>query len=226
MSHQELLAPLVDHIVSLEWAHPLRVAIDGIDAAGKTTLADNLVQPLEAHGKPVIRASIDGFHRPRAERYRQGAGSPTGYYDDSFDYAVLRDALLRPLGPDGGRRYRRAVFDVRTDTPVFAPDEEAPERAVLIFDGVFLLRPELDALWDYRIFVAVDGAVALRRAMRRDQALFGTAEAVRARYLQRYMPAQRFYLHVVRPQDHADVIVENSDPTHPRFVFRAHPSKA
>jgi len=223
MGDQELFAPLVDHILAREGAHPLRVAIDGIDAAGKTTLADTLVRPLEARGKPVIRASIDGFHRPRAERYRQGADSPAGYYDDSFDYAVLRDALLRPLGPGGSRCYRRAVFDVRTDTSVSVPDEEAPERAVLLFDGVFLLRPELDALWDYRIFVAVDEAVAVRRAMRRDQALFGTAKVVRARYQQRYMPAQRFYMQAVRPQDRADVIVENNDPARPRLVFRAHP---
>lgn len=95
---------------------------------------------------------------------------------------------------------------------------------MLLFDGVFLLRPELDALWDYRIFVAVDEAVAVRRAMRRDQALFGAAEAVRVRYLQRYMPAQRFYMQAVHPQDRADVSVENNDPTHPRFAFRAHPS--
>jgi uridine kinase len=88
MGYQELFAPLVNHIVSMEQTHPLRVAVDGIDAAGKTTLADNLVQPLEAHGIPVIRASIDGFHRPRADRYRRGADSPVGYYDDSFDYAT------------------------------------------------------------------------------------------------------------------------------------------
>ncbi len=107
MGNHELFAPLVDHILSREGAHPLRVAIDGIDAAGKTTLADTLVQPLEARGKPVIRASIDGFHRPRAERYRQGTDSPVGYYDDSFDYTALRDALLRPLGPGVRQRLLR-----------------------------------------------------------------------------------------------------------------------
>jgi len=133
-------------------------------------------------------------------------------------------AFVVPPRPGGNRRYRRAVFDVRTDTPVSVPDEEAPEGAVLLFDGVFLLRPDLDALWDYRIFVAVDEAVAVRRAMRRDQALFGAAEAVRARYLQRYMPAQRSYMQAVRPRDRAAVIVENNDPARPRTAFRTQPS--
>lgn len=45
--------------------HPLRVlrvAIDGPDAAGKTTLADDLAAHLTGRGRPVIRASVDDFH--------------------------------------------------------------------------------------------------------------------------------------------------------------------
>jgi uridine kinase len=34
--------------------------------------------------------------------------------------------------------------------------------AILLFDGVFLLRPELDTLWDYRVFVSVDFEIALQ----------------------------------------------------------------
>jgi uridine kinase len=131
----------------------VRVAIDGIDAAGKTTLADDLAPLLEAGGRQVIRASLDGFHRPRSERYRRGADSPEGYHEDAFDYQALQTALLLPLGPAGNRRYRRAVFDFRQDSPLLTKEEVAPERAVLLFDGVFLLRPELTGLWDYRIFV-------------------------------------------------------------------------
>ena len=69
----------------------------------------------------MIRASIDGFHNPRAERYRRGVASAEGYFLDSFDYAELKSALLEPLGPSGGRRFRRAVFDFRSDRPVNAP---------------------------------------------------------------------------------------------------------
>src|SRR5713226_1023043 len=165
------------------------------------TLADELAPLIEEQGRPVIRASIDGFHRPRQERYRQGPDSPEGYYGDSFDYAALREVLLIPLGPDGNRHYHRAVFDVRADAPIPTRDEDAPPNAVLLFDGVFLLRPELDPLWDYRIFVNVDFEVALQRAMLRDQPLFGSSEAVQARYQRRYVPAQHLYLQTVRPQE-------------------------
>ena len=99
----------------------------------------------------AIRASVDGFHHPRALRYRRGPDSPEGYYLDSFDYASLRRCLLAPLGPGGDRRYRPATFDHRTESPTEAPGQFAPADAVLLFDGVFLLRPELGGCWDYAV---------------------------------------------------------------------------
>ena len=86
---------------------------------------------------------------------------------------------------------------------------------MLLFDGVFLLRPELAGQWEYRIFVKVAFDVALQRALQRDQALFGSAEAVQQRYRQRYIPAQCFYLETTRPEEQADVVVVNDDPLHP-----------
>lgn len=223
MTRENLLHQLSALVVSLAHAHPLRVAVDGIDTAGKTMLADELAPLIEAQGRPVIRASLDGFHRPRSVRYQRGPDSAQGYYEDSFDYASLRAVLLHPLGPQGNRRYRRAVFDFRADAPLATPEEEAPVNAVLLFDGVFLLRPELVDLWDYRIFVEVKMELALQRALHRDLPHFGSVETIRARYLQRYLPGQRLYYQAVRPQELADVIVDNNDPSHPHLVF---PSQA
>lgn len=220
MKREALLARLAVHIEALTLAHPVRVAVDGIDAAGKTTLANELMVWLQARGRPVIRASIDGFHRPRSERYRRGATSAEGYYLDSFDYPAVRAALLLPLGPAGSGRYQRAVFDFRTDRPLAAPDEAALPNAVLVMDGVFLPRPELDACWDYRIWVEVPFAVALGRARERDVALMGSDEEVLARYQARYIPGQQLYLQTVHPRERADAIVHNEDPVRPRLKFR------
>jgi uridine kinase len=78
---------------------PARVAIDGRDASGKTTLADELTPVLQAYGESVTRISADDYLRPSERRYRRGRMSPEGYYEDSFDHAAIRHAVLRAQSP-------------------------------------------------------------------------------------------------------------------------------
>ena len=85
MTRDAFLEALCDHIGGARPPHPARIGIDGVDGAGKTSLADELVRPLEARGRSVIRASVDHFHNPRAVRYAAGRQSPEGYFQDSFD---------------------------------------------------------------------------------------------------------------------------------------------
>lgn len=110
---------------------------------------------------------------------------------------------------------REIVLSQLADT-IVSLQRSHPLRVAI--DG-FLLRPELNALWDYRIFVHVDFEVALQRAMGRDEALFGSHGAVEARYLQRYFPGQRLYFQAVGPQQRAGVVVENNDPAQPQLIF-------
>ena len=195
----------------------MRVAVDGPDATGKTTLADELAAELS--DREVIRASIDGWHRPRAERYRLGEDSPAGYYRDSFAHHALRRELLDPLGPGGDRSYRAAVFDFRTDTALALPRRSAGERPLLIFDGVFLLRPELRDAWDLAVFVRCSPDESLRRALVRDLAFFGPAEEIDRRCRTRYLLGQELYLSEARPLANADVVVDNDDPEQPRLSW-------
>jgi len=150
----ELLDRLAGAIESVTALHPLRVAVDGPPAAGKTTLADELALLLRSRGREVIRASTESFHLPRAQRYRRGEFSPEANYHDSFDYDTLRLVLLDPLGPDGDRRCQHAVYDLDTDTALSPPVTTARADAVLLLDGVFLPRPELIDRWDLSIFVS------------------------------------------------------------------------
>ena len=214
------LERLAHVILAIDRPHPVRVAIDGPDAAGKTVLADELAPILECAGRPVIRASIDGFHRPRAQRLARGADSPEGYLHDSFHYAALRAALLEPLGPGGEARFRRRVFDYRADEPVVSPVEVAPADSILLFDGVFLLRRELNEMWDFSVFVAVPFAETQRRAAVRDLALLGSEEEVLRRYAARYVPGQQLYLKLENPQSRADAVFRNEDPAKPMLRLR------
>jgi uridine kinase len=80
VSRLPVLDQLAARIAALP--RPARVGVDGVDAAGKTTLADGLA----AHVPGAERLSADDFLRAPEERYRQGRESPQGYYEDSFDH--------------------------------------------------------------------------------------------------------------------------------------------
>ncbi|HEY1179078.1 MAG TPA: uridylate kinase [Phytomonospora sp.] len=208
------LTRLAADLLARRPAHPLRVAVDGPDAAGKTTLADDLAGLIAAQ-RPVVRLSVDRFHRPEAVRRRRGSLSAEGYYRDSFDHDLIADGVLTPLGPGGDRRYLPAAYDHRADAPVAAALERAPVDAVVLFDGVFLLRPELRAHWDVSIYLHVAERETLARALVRDLALFGSAEVVEERYRRRYLPGQRLYRDEAHPVEHADIVLDMTDPGAP-----------
>jgi uridine kinase len=212
MSRAALVARLVEFISARRAAQPLRVAIDGPDAAGKSTLAAELAAVLAG----AIVVSIDGFHRPSGVRRRRGSLSAEGYYEDAYDYDAVVESVLAPLGPGGSRRYRTAVFDLRTDAAVDRPELLAADGAVLLFEGVFLLRRRLRDHWDLSVFVDVSPDEALRRALVRDVDLFGDPDLIRERYRLRYQPAQRLYRADADPIAHADVVIDNDDPSRPR----------
>ncbi|MEV0288832.1 MULTISPECIES: cytidylate kinase family protein [unclassified Kribbella] len=216
----ELLGWLAAAVGGVANGHPTRVALDGVPAAGKTTLADELAVVLRADGREVVRATIEDFLTPRSVRYRRGEDSAEGCYHDSFDFEAMHRVLLDPLGPGGDRKVRTAVYDKLTDTARVEPMVTAPADAVLLFDGVFLMRPELVERWDLRIFVSAAFEKTLDRARTRDRTTTKSAGEVEQRYRSRYIPSQQFYFDTVRPTEHADVIVHNDDPQRPSWEAR------
>jgi uridine kinase len=202
----ELLTCLAEAAAAVTVTHPTRVAVDGPPAAGKTTLADELAVLLRNQGRTVIRATIDDFLHPRTRRYERGEYSAEGCYFDAHDNDALKRVLLDPLGPGGDRRFQP---DVRSP-----PVTTAPTDAVLIFDGVFLLRPELIDRWELRIFVSTEFERTVERAMVRESQASSRAEVER-RWRERYIPAQQLYFATVNPTDHVDIIVHNDEPQRP-----------
>ena len=157
----------------------------------------------------------------RAKRYRRGQDSPEGCYHDSFDFDALHRVLLDPLGRDGDRRFQQAVYDCDTDTALSPRVTTAAADAVLLFDGVFLLRPELIDQWDLRIFVSAAFEETLARARIRDLASLGSAARVEQRFRNRYLPSQEHYFDTVRPTDLADIVVHNDEPEQPAWEVAA-----
>jgi len=215
MTRQQVIHELAQQIISFKKDVPLRVGIDGIDAAGKTSLANELAEEITKLGHPVLRASIDGFHNPKQIRRQRGSLSPKGYYYDSFNYDLLTNQLLKPLEPQGNRHIRLSAFDFKTEQETAADELTATNDLILIFEGVFLFRPELIHYWDAKIFVEIDFQTSLTRALERDQYLFGNKEEIEKRYNERYIPGQKIYLESENPQEKADIVIDNNDYMNP-----------
>ncbi|MEL6350036.1 MAG: uridine kinase, partial [Myxococcota bacterium] len=187
--------------------------------AGKTTLVRELDARLRAQDVPTLTLSMDDFHNPRSIRQQRGRLSPDGYYTDAFNVPLVLRRVLAPLRSDAKVvTVPSASLDLLTDRFVKGADVTVGVDTVILFEGVFLFRPELVGRWDLRIFLQIDFETVLARALRRDAPQMGGATAVERRYRERYIPGQRRYLAQADPIRAADVVVDNRDPTAPKLI--------
>ncbi|WP_086666785.1 gamma-glutamylcyclotransferase [Lentzea kentuckyensis] len=209
-SRDRVLGRIADHLVAL--GRPLRVAVDGITASGKTTLARELTAAVASRGRSAAHLSMDGFHNPRAIRHRQGRDSADGYYADAYDFAAFARLVLEPLGPGGDRKYRERIIDLHSDAAVDESPVIAPDDLVLVVDGSFLQR---DLEWDEVVFVDTPFEIARARGTRRDTELLGGLEQAERAFDQRYHAASQRYLDEVGPAARASIVLGNADVANP-----------
>jgi len=215
-THASLLARLAEAVAGFRPDQRIRIAIDGVDGAGKTTLANALAPLVAAKGRPVIRASVDDFHNPQSVRYARGRYSPDGFYLDSYDYDAFRRVLLEPLGPGGSGRYSAKRFDLAHDRPFDLDPQQAAPTAALIVDGIFLHRPELRACWDLSMFLKVGFDASLPRGAARGPS-FDAIDPASAPH-QRYVGGQKRYLSECDPERQADIVVDYNDLQAPMIL--------
>jgi uridine kinase len=198
----------------------LRVAIDGMTCAGKTSFGHELAAALRGLGRPTIRASLDDFKNPWREARELGYDrlSGEGYYRNAYDFGSARDLLLAPAGPDGSGELVLCAHDPLTGVDHRGTTIKAPAGAVLIVDSVFAFRPQYNEFWDYRIWLEVDPGLALRRGIARDAPMEGAAEAASV-HRDRYHAAEMIYLAEVGPRALADLIIDNTDVARPAMLW-------
>jgi hypothetical protein len=86
---------------------------------------------------------------------------------------------------------------------------------ILVFDGIFLHRPELRAYWDYSVFLEVAFAVSIPRGAQRGESSPDPEAATN----RRYVLGQELYLRTCEPARFATVTVNNDDLLAPYIVM-------
>jgi uridine kinase len=184
---------------------PALVAVDGVDGSGKTTFAARLAARYVEQGRPAHVVHMDDFLNPRAIRYRLGRDSPEGFFRDTYDLAAFTAGVMEPLSSSGERSIVFRAFDYRTDCPVHEDPTPISAEGVVIVEGMFLHRDELQGAWDMSVFLDVPFAVSVRRMSERD----GTNPNPDHPSVRRYVEGQRIYLAACRPEQRATHVVAN-----------------
>ena len=166
------------------------VGIDGLGAAGKSTLADALL--MERPDATVVHG--DDFYGPEERDWRSWtAREGTERY---FDHRRLESQLLRPL-----RAGRVARFQ-RYDWPSNSLDGwvQVNPAGLVIVEGVYVLRDRLRAYWDLTVFVDAPRELRQQRLHARGESDPG--------WIERWSAAEDYYERTARPADAADLVVE------------------
>ncbi|PZR52964.1 uridine kinase [Xylanimonas oleitrophica] len=196
---------VVEHVVGLvaarERTTAVRVLVDGHPAAQPEVLADALVEPLRAAGRPVARVRVRDFLRPASLRLEHGRRDADSLLDGWIDVGGLNREVLTSVVERG--RYLPTLRDPVTDRSTRAPYVEAPPGTAVVLDGTLAMGRGLD----------VDLAVHL--ALRPPAETRGTPldDAWQ-------LAAYDRYRREVAPERRADVVVRMDDRRHPALVLR------
>jgi hypothetical protein len=192
---------LTDRILSRDSDRRVRVGIDGPAAAAPERLADALVDPLRAGGRPAVRVSTADFLRPASLRLEFGRQNPDSYYLGWFDEPGIAREVLDPAGPGGSGRILTRLWNATTDRAAREPYLDLPPGAVVIVSGPLLLGGGL--VFDLTVHLELSPAALRRR----------TPEAE-----QWTLPALQRYADEVAPASFADMVVRADDLRHPAIV--------
>ena len=140
-----------------------------------------------------------------------GKTSPEGFFFDSYNYPLLKTLLLEPLSPQGKGIYKTAAFDHRLDSPVIQDEKKGQANSILVFDGIFLHRPELRQYWDFSIFLEVSFTTSYARMAKRD----GSSPNPQVPENHRYLEGQKIYLNTCQPREKASVVIDYNDHENP-----------
>lgn len=196
--------------IQIKKEKPILIAINGIEGTGKTLFTKKLTNYLKFEKVPAIQVSIDGFHFNKEARYKQGRDSAIGYYEDSYnEKAFVQKVLLS--SQEEIPKYTIAIHDIATDEYLELEPIKIEKNTILITDGAYLFKPNYRDHWDLKIYLKTSFEIAMRRGVERDKNILGGFESTKVMYKKRYHKSSQIYLLKNKPEEIADIIIDNSD---------------
>lgn len=212
MAPKQTFQNIKNHILFIQSQKnkPIRIAINGIEGTGKTVFAQKLTAYLLSQGIKALQVSIDGFHFNRERRYKQGRDSAKGYYEDSYDEIGFIEKVLKS-SQSKTPNYTAATHDLESDEYLDLQPIEIEQQSVLITDGAYLFKPNYRKHWDLKIYLKTSFETAMKRGIERDKETLGGWEQTQEKFEKRYHKASKIYLNENKPEQIADMIIDNSD---------------
>lgn len=196
---------VVDHVVGQVSGRPreraVRVLVDGHPSTHPEELADALVEPLRAAGRPVARVRVRDFLRPASLRLEHGRRDPDSLLDAWIDVGGLNREVLAAVVQDG--RYLPTLRDPVTDRSTRAAYVEAAPGTVVVLDGTLAVGRGLQT--DLTVHLALRPPAETRATPLEDAWQLAAYER---------------YRREAQPERRADVVVRYDDARHPALVLR------
>ena len=179
------------------------IGIDGLGGAGKSTISEGVCACLEKSGIHTILLHIDDFITPRKIRYDERFPQWQCYYELQWRYDYLR-RVIDELRQNG--KVTAELYDKENDSYISAK-YCTDKRTVIIIEGIFLQRKELDGVFGLMVYMDVPEEERLKRVLTRDTYI-GDDSEIRRKYEDRYFPAERRYVQEYEPAQKADMVIK------------------
>ena len=167
------------------------VALDGMAAGGKTTLAAAISRAVP--GSYVVH--MDDFFLPQEKRTREHYARTLAW----ADVERVRSEVLAPLHRGEGAVYRPYVHHPKPEflAPVHIP---ASFRAVIV-EGAYALNPALFSFYDLRFLLTVSPETQRQRILERN------GEAMLPRFLSEWIPMENRHIAANNLESRTDAII-------------------
>lgn len=175
------------------------IGINGVDCSGKTFLSEKVKEHIsEKYSKSSI-IHVDDYDFPEVL--------------DSV-YGKLENGELTPNDVDS---YYDGVIDTKGLLEAITAAKEVSD--ILILEGIFIFKPYLIEMIDFKIYLEIDKEKAIDRFIKRDEIVSDSVPEATALFNDVWFASHIRYCNEVKPRDIADLVIFNDflKPTVERY---------